>query len=147
MVVHATLFDFLESEQYDGGTLLDHLGGWYARAAPLRGLKIIAYHKNWSYFARAFGMEIVDFVEPKPGIPPTARHVKQIIDEINEYDIELMLVANYFERNTPARIEGRTGVKAIFLPISVTGEPGIDTLFELYDYWIEMILEALAVSG
>ena len=147
MVTHATLFDFLESEQYDGGTLLDHLGGWYARAAPLRGLKIIAYHKNWSYFARAFGMEIVNFVEPKPGIPPTARHVKQIIDEITEYDIDLMLVANYFERNTPARIENRTGVKAIFLPISVTGEPGIDTLFDLYNYWLDTILAELAETG
>lgn len=147
MVTHATLFGFLESEQYDGGTLLDHLGGWYAKAAPLRGLQIIAYHKNWSYFARAFGMEIIDFVEPKPGIPPTARHVKRVIDDINEYSIELLLVANYFEKNTPGKIEERTGIRAVFLPISVTGEEGIDTLFELYDYWIDTILAALAETG
>jgi len=147
MVENATLFEFLESEPYNGGTLLDHLGGWYGRAAPLRGLQIIAYHKNWSYFARAFGMEIIDFVEPKPGIPPTARHVKQVIDEINDYGIELMLVANYFERNTPRKIEERTGVRAVFLPISVTGVEGTDTLFELYDYWIDTILTALAEAN
>ncbi len=147
MIMNASLFDFLGSEEFDGGTLLDHLGGWYAKAAPLRGLKIIAYHKNWSYFARAFGMEIVDFVEPKPGIPPTARHVKHVIDEINEYGIDLMLVANYFERNTPGKIEERTGVRAIFLPISVTGEPGTDTLFDLYDYWLDTILAAMAGTG
>ena len=58
--------------------------------------------------------------------------------------IELMLVANYFERNTPARIESRTGVRAVFLPISVTGEPGLDTLFQLYYYWLDTILAAMA---
>ncbi len=147
LVISGNFFSFLESEEYDGGRLIDRLGGWYARAAPLRGMKIIAYHKNWSYFARAFGMEIIDFVEPKPGIPPTARHVKKIIDEINDYDIRLMLVASYFERNTPAKIESRTGVKAIFLPISVTGEPGVDTLFQLYDYWLDTILAELGETG
>lgn len=143
LVISGTLIDFLEVDQYDGGPLIDLLDGYFKRALPLRGIRIIAYHKNWEYFARNFGMEIIEFVEPKPGIPPTARHVKKVIDDINDYDLKLMLVANYFEKNTPRKIESRTGIKAVFLPISVTGEPGIDTLFQLYDYWLDTILAAL----
>ncbi len=144
LAIAGSLIGFLDSEQYNGGTLLDLLGGWMREAMPFRGMKIIAYHKNWEYFADLFGMRIIEFVEPKPGIPPTARHVKKVIDDIERHEIEIMLVANYFEKNTPRRIEERTGVRAIFLPISVTGEPGIDTIFELYDYWIETINNALA---
>lgn len=138
-----SLIEFLESEQFNGGTLLDELDGWLREAMPFRGMKIIAYHKNWEYFADIFGLQIIEFVEPKPGIPPTARHVKKVIDDIERHGIELMLVANYFEKNTPRRIEERTGVTAVFLPISVTGEPGIETLFDLYDYWIATIEDAL----
>lgn len=142
MVMGGALFDFLENEEFDGEKLTEKLGGYLRAALPFRGIKIIAYHKNWDYFAANFGMSIIDYVEPKPGIPPTARHVKKIIDEIEQYDVSLMIVANYFEKNTPRRIEERTGVKALFLPISVTGEPGIDTMFQLWDYLIEKVNEA-----
>lgn len=144
MVIGGTLIDFLESEQYDGEPLIGILGGWVRAAMPFRGMEIIGYHKNWDYFAHNFGLQVIDYVEPKPGIPPTAKHVKKIIDMIQEYDIKLMLVANYFEKNTPAKIEERTGIKALFLPISVTGEREIETVFQLYDYWIARINEAVS---
>ena len=147
MLKGGNLIEFLESEEIDGTRLIDMLGGWLKAALPFRGIRIIGYHKNWDYFAADFGMQIIDYVEPKPGIPPTAQHVKKIIDEIEQYDVRLMLVANYFEKNTPRRIEERTGVKALFLPISVTGEPGINTSFELYSYWIEKINEAISEIG
>jgi zinc/manganese transport system substrate-binding protein len=142
-----TLFNYLESTQVEGRPLMDRLGGWMKRAQVFRGTRVIAYHKNWNYFARDFGLEVVDYVEPKPGIPPSARHVKEVIDEIAQYEIRLMIVANYFEKNTPNKIGERTGVKVLFLPISVKGEPGIDDLFKLYDYWITEISRAVAGSG
>ncbi|NLI48332.1 MAG: zinc ABC transporter solute-binding protein [Acidobacteria bacterium] len=64
------LFSFLENKQYHGQPLSARLGGWMKAAEPLRGLKIVAYHKNISYFAELFNIEIVDYLEPKPGIPP-----------------------------------------------------------------------------
>ncbi len=143
MTINGTLIDFLSSQEIDGEKLIEKLGGWLKAALPFRGEKIISYHKNWEYFCRDFGLEIVDFVEPKPGIPPTAKHVKKVIDEIKQYNIRLMLVANYFEKHTPQKIEARTGVKAVFLPISVGGEPGVNTVFDLYDLWIRRINEAL----
>ena len=143
MTINGTLIDFLKSQEMNGQKLIDKLGGWLKAALPFRGEKIISYHKNWEYFCRDFGLQIVDFVEPKPGIPPTAKHVKKVMDEIKQYNIRLMLVANYFEKHTPQKIEARTGVKAVFLPLSVGGAPGVNTVFDLYDYWIRKINEAL----
>jgi len=146
-VRNGTLLEYLETTEVEGRSLQDRLGGWLARAMPFRGTRVIAYHKNWNYFARDFGLQIIDYVEAKPGIPPSARHVKEVIDEIAQYDIRLMLVANYFEKNTPGKIEERTGVTALFLPLSVGGERGIETLFDLYNYWIDEMLRAVAASG
>jgi zinc/manganese transport system substrate-binding protein len=133
-----TLFTFLE-RSYEGGKLIDQLGGWLKKALPFRGKRIIAYHKNWSYLANTFGLDIIGYIEPKPGIPPSAKHVQHMIDMIKEQDIKFMLVASYFEKKTAGMIEEKTGIKAIYLPLFVHGLPGIDDNFELLDYWIDQI--------
>ena len=138
-LLHAgTLFDFLEKE-YEGEKLINTLGGWLKEALPFRGKKIIAYHKNWAYFVRDLGLKVVDYIEPKPGIPPSAKHVKVVVDKIKAQNIELMLVASYFEKNSARMIEERTGIKAVFLPLSVGGVPEVSDNFKLVDYWIAEI--------
>jgi zinc/manganese transport system substrate-binding protein len=138
MLENKTLFTFLESP-YEGGKLIDLLGGWLKEALPFRGKRVIAYHKNWSYLANTFGLEIVGYIEPKPGIPPSAKHVQHMIEMIKEQDIKLMMVASYFEKKTAQMIEEKTGIKALYLPLFVHGLPGIDDNFELLDYWIDQI--------
>ena len=133
-----TLYDFLEKE-YEGEKLINKLGGWLNEALPFLGKKVIAYHKNWAYFVKDFGLHVVDYIEPKPGIPPSAKHVKQVVDMIKVQNIELMIVATYFERNSARMIEERTGIKAVFLPISVGGVPEASDNFKLVDYWIAQI--------
>lgn len=143
MVRDGSLIEFLEAEIADGEPLINQLGGYLKAAMPFRGLQVIAYHKNWSYFARDFGIEVVELIEAKPGIPPTARHVKEVVDLIDRLDLKIMLVGNYFEKNTPRKIEERAGIRAIILPISVGGEEGIDTVFDLFDLWVETINRVL----
>lgn len=138
LLENKTLFTFLE-RSYEGGKLIDHLGGWLKEALPFRGKRIIAYHKNWSYLANTFGLEVIGYIEPKPGIPPSAKHVQHMIEMIKEQNIKLMLVANYFEKKTAQMIEEKTGIKALYLPLFVHGMPGIDNNFELLDYWIDQI--------
>jgi zinc/manganese transport system substrate-binding protein len=137
-----TLFDFLERE-YQGEKLLNRLGGWIKKALPFRGMDIIAYHKNWSYFAKDFGLTILGYIEVKPGIPPTPKHVEDIIQLIQDSGVDLMLVGSYFERRKPMTISQKTGIKALFLPISVGGLPEITDNFKLMDYWIDQINEAI----
>lgn len=138
LLENKTLFTFLEKE-YGGGKLIDLLGGWLKKALPFRGKKIIAYHKNWSYFADTFGLEILGYIEPKPGIPPSAKHVQNMIQLIKDQNIGLMLVANYFEKKSPQMIESKTGIKALFLPLFVHGALEITDNFKLVDYWIEHV--------
>ncbi|MBA7521732.1 hypothetical protein ES705_13843 [subsurface metagenome] len=133
-----TLFTFLENE-YQGEKLYGKLGGWLKMAEPFRGKKIIAYHKNWAYFTATFGLEIIGYIEAKPGIPPSAKHVEQIIQTIKNQNINLMLVASYFEKNSPRMIEDKTGIKALYLPLFVEGIPEVTDNFQLMDYWIDQI--------
>jgi zinc/manganese transport system substrate-binding protein len=137
-----TLFEFLEKE-YEGEKLVARLGGWVEKARPFRGMEVVAYHKNWAYFARDFGLIVAGYIEPKPGIPPTPKHVEHTIQLIKERGIDLMLVASYFEKRKPMTIAQKTGVKALFLPLSVDATPEVPDCFALIDYWIESINEVV----
>jgi len=137
-----TLFDFLENE-YEGEKLLNKLGGWLKKALPFRGKEIIGYHKNWAYFAKDFGLTVLGYIEVKPGIPPTPKHVERTIQLIKDSGIDLMLVASYFEKRKPMTISQKTGIKALFLPVSVGGVPEATDNFKLMDYWIDQINEAI----
>ena len=128
-------------EEHD---MLGELGGWLGRSLPLHGRKIICYHKNWVYFTTLFGLSVVDYVEPKPGIPPTARHVAELIGRIEAEHIEVLLAANYFERRKPQLIAERTGIVPVVVPTSVGGEPGVVTYFDLVDIWLTRLLDAFA---
>ena len=124
--------------------LLGELGGWLGEAMPFRGQKLVCYHKNWIYFTTLFGLSVVDYVEPKPGIPPTARHVAELIERIENEDIHVLLTANYFERRKPELIAERTGIVPVVVPMYVKGEPGIDTYFDLVDLWVGRLKTAFA---
>jgi len=142
MLQNKTLFSFLQRD-FEGRKLLDKLGGWLKKGLPFRGARVIAYHKNWIYFAETFGLEVGGYIEPKPGIPPSAKHVQSMIKYIKDHDIKVMLVASYFERRSPQMIEAKTGIKALFLPLSVLGIPEVKDNFQLVDYWIDKINEAI----
>lgn len=140
LLENKTLFTFLDKE-YGDGKLIDQLGGWLKKALPFRNKKVVAYHKNWSYFADTFGLEIIGYIEPKPGIPPSAKHVQHMIKMIKDQKIGIMLVASYFEKKSPHMIESKTGIKALFLPLFVHGIPEVTDNFKLVDYWIDQINE------
>jgi ABC-type Zn uptake system ZnuABC Zn-binding protein ZnuA len=135
------LVPFLEKHD-----MVDELGGWLGQGLPLRNRRIICYHKNWIYFTTLFGLSVVDYVEPKPGIPPTARHVAELIDLIKVEHIEVLLAANYFERRKPELIAERTGIVPVVVPTSVGGEPGVVTYFDLVDTWLIRLLDAFALA-
>jgi ABC-type Zn uptake system ZnuABC Zn-binding protein ZnuA len=124
--------------------MLEELGGWLGEAMSLRGQKLICYHKNWIYFTTLFGLTVVDYVEPKPGIPPTARHVAELVKRIEEEGIRVLLTANYFERRKPELIAERTGIVAVVVPMYVRGEPGVETYFDLVDLWLGRLKAAYA---
>ncbi len=84
-------------------------------------------------------MNVIDFIEPKPGIPPSAKHVQKVIKLIKDQNISLMLVASYFEKKTARMIESKTGIKALFLPMFVNCIPEVSDNFKLVDYLINHV--------
>ncbi len=140
------LRQFLESKEHprgSGRTLLSRLGGWMKQSEPLRGRRIIGYHRNWAYFAARFGVEIAGHVEPKPGIPPTPRHVETVIKLIESDGIEVILTANYFDPTKPRIIAERTDARIVMVPLYSKGEPGVDSYLDLVDLWLGRLVDAL----
>src|SRR5215510_583636 len=69
---------------------------WEAAGAPLRGTKIVTYHKSWSYVSRWLGLEEVGTIEPKPGIPPTASHTAQLVELMKKSGVRLVVVESFY---------------------------------------------------
>lgn len=114
-----------------------------ARSLGLVGKKIVTYHRSWSYFARAFELEVVDFVEPRPGIPPSPNHVQNLITRMKRGDVALLIMEDFFDPRLPRKISEQTGVPLVILPTSVGDEPTIRTYFDLFDRLFAAIGPAL----
>ena len=120
---------------------------WQAALAPFKGLKVVTYHRSFSNFADRFGLNVVDFVEPKPGIPPTPQHTLNLINMMKQQNVKLVLVEPYFDLKTPNSIGRSTGAKVVVLPPSVGGVKEITDYFKLFDYDVNLLLDAIKQSG
>jgi len=122
--------------------LVEYLGGWMGKMLPLRGTPIVTYHKNWIYFVKLFGLEEAGTVEPKPGIPPSPKHVTRLINLMKERDIGIILAANYFDEQKIKTVAARTNAEAVIVPIYTGGAKGTEDYFKLVDYWVDGLLKA-----
>jgi len=106
---------------------------WEAAAAPLRGTKIVTYHKSWSYVSRWLGLEEIGYVEPKPGIPPTANHTAQLVELMKKSGVRLVIVESFYP-NTMAKFVADNGkARLVSVPSNVGATPAIKTYFDLVD--------------
>jgi len=142
-----TLIPFLQKKQYKGRPLIDLLGGWMKQALPLRGRKVVSYHKNWGYFCDLFGLEVVEYMEPKPGIPPTPGHVASVINTMRTLKIKVLLAANYFDVGKVSKVAGRVGAIPVIVALSPGGEKSIGDFFDLFDVWIGRLTRAFKQAG
>jgi zinc/manganese transport system substrate-binding protein len=103
-------------------------------------IKVITYHKTLKYFYAYFGIDNVDFLEPKPGIPPSASHVIGLIKKIKNQGIGYILVENYFDDTVARRIKKEVpSLKVQRVPVAVNGEAGIKDLFHLFDHLVGVL--------
>jgi ABC-type Zn uptake system ZnuABC Zn-binding protein ZnuA len=116
---------------------------WVAKMLPYSGTKIIAYHNEWPYFEQRFGLQVVDFLEPKPGIPPTSSQLLKVINEMKRDQIKIIIISPYFTTESADLVARNTGGKVVTLATSVAASEQIKTYFDLFDYDISQLLEAL----
>jgi zinc/manganese transport system substrate-binding protein len=123
-------------------------GRWKAALTPYRGVKIVTYHRSWTNFAEAFGLDVVGYVEPKPGIPPSPAHTLNLIHEMKAQGIKIILVEPYFDLKTPNAIARDTGAKVLVMPPSVGGVKQAADYIRLFDYNIDLLVSTLkSVTG
>jgi zinc/manganese transport system substrate-binding protein len=138
------LYEFIGARQYQGKPLLDRLGGWLAQAQALRGKEMVCYHKEWAYFSHRYGVPCVEYIEAKPGIPPTPRHVQEVIALMKQRRIPVLFAANYFSRAQIQQVAARTGATPVIVPENTGGAPGVDTYFDLMNTWVSQLAAAFA---
>jgi ABC-type Zn uptake system ZnuABC Zn-binding protein ZnuA len=120
---------------------------WDAQMAPLKGLKIVTYHRSWPNFCDRFGLEVIGYVEPRPGIPPSPSHTIELIQEMKRQGVKILLVEPYFDLKTPNSIGRETGAKVLVMPPSVGGVKEITDYFYLFDYDIKLLVSAVQSVG
>ncbi|HVH58191.1 MAG TPA: metal ABC transporter substrate-binding protein [Vicinamibacterales bacterium] len=118
-------------------------GRWKAALAPYKGAKIVTYHRSWPNFADAFGLDVVGYVEPKPGIPPSPAHTLTLMEEMKRQGIKLILVEPYFDMKTPNAIGRDTGAKVLVMTPSVGGVKEASDYIKLFDYDINLLVSTL----
>ena len=116
---------------------------WDAAMQPYRGQKVVTYHNSFASFARRFGLQVIGYVEPRPGIPPSPGHTIELIQLMKRENCRLVLVEPYFDLKTPQSIGRETGAQVLVYLPSVGGEKQVTTYFELFDYDIGLLVKAL----
>jgi len=141
------LADFLEQKKYKGEPLAKRLGGWLGKMRPHRGKKVITYHRDLSYFARAFGLEVVNTIEPKPGIPPTPGHLAELEKLAASTRLGAVFCTPYQNVGVAEGFAKRTSLPVLVLPVDCGATPETQDYFGLVNQLVEQVSAALAKGG
>ena len=120
---------------------------WKAAMAPYKGQKVVTYHRSWPNFAEVFGLDVIGYVEPKPGIPPSPAHTLALQEEMKRQNVKILIVEPYFDTKTPNAIARATGATVLKMPPSVGGVKEAGTYLQLFDYDVNMLVSAFKAAG
>ena len=120
---------------------------WMSMMAPYRGVKVVTYHRSFSNFADRFGLNVIGYVEPRPGIPPGPQHTLDLVNEMKRQNVKIVLVEPYFDLKTPNAIGRQADAQVLVLPPSVGGTKEVPDYFKLFDYDITLLVNAIKQSG
>jgi len=116
---------------------------WDAMMAPYKGTKIVTYHRSWPNFMERFGLNVIGYVEPKPGVPPSTTHTLDLINEMKAQNAKLIVVEPYFDTKTPDSIASQVGGQRLILAPSVGGTKEATDYIQLFEYDVKTLVTAL----
>lgn len=120
---------------------------WLDKMKPYEGESIVTYHNSWPYFAKRFKLNIVNFIEPKPGIPPTPSHIVSLVDKIKDEKVKIIIAEPYFNLRVAESVAKSSGAKVVVLPPSVGGIEGVYSYLDLIEYNITKLVKSLQEAG
>jgi ABC-type Zn uptake system ZnuABC Zn-binding protein ZnuA len=135
---HGKLLDFLK-QQHDEALL----GGWLGQMQPYFGTKAVADHNLWPYFGRRFGIDVIGFMEPIPGVPPTTKHLTELIKNMQNQKVKLILASPFFDRRHIQFVASQTGAQVAEMAHQVGARPGTGDYLSMTDYNVRQLVSAL----
>jgi zinc/manganese transport system substrate-binding protein len=127
--------------------MLASIEAWEQRLSGWKGQKIVCYHQQWEYLLSWLGIEVMDYIENKPGIPPSPRHIAQLREAMAREQIPLVLISNFFEPAHARRVAEASGAALQILPASVDGEDGLGDPFLYFEYVVSELEKTLPGGG
>ncbi len=125
-----------------------NLARWEKRAAPLKGQRFVAHHNSWPYLEHWLGIDIVAFLEPKPGIPPSSTHLAHLLEELKAAPVRGIIRSGYEDARPSQWLAERTGARALLVPQTLGATPPATDLGSLYDAMLDSMLAGVgAPSG
>lgn len=112
---------------------------WTAALAPYAHTKVVTYHRSWPNFTERFGLDVIGYVEPKPGIPPSPSHTIELMSEMKRQQVKIILVEPYFDLKTPDAIARDAGGTVLVLLPSVGGVKDVTDYISLFDYNVNLL--------
>jgi len=116
---------------------------WETVAGPLSGLKVVTYHKSWSYVSRWLHLVEVGYIEDRPGIPPSPSHLAQLIETMRIQGVRVIIVESFYNRSIAENVADKAGAKVVPSPSDVGATPAIKTYFDLVDAFLGGLLDAM----
>ncbi len=117
--------------------------GWAADLASLKGKPVVAWHTSWRYFAAYTGLNIVGFMEPKPGVPPSPSHLASLVATMKQTGARAIIMEPFYDRNTADKIARETGAKVLVVPPSVGGTKALTDYVAVMKNAITMVAGAV----
>ena len=125
-------------------TLDGKLADWQKQLAPFRGVKIVTYHNDFVYLAERFNLDVIETLEPKPGIAPSPSHLAKVISEMTAAHARAILVQPFQNRKTAETVARQTGAEVLDIPQQPGAIPNTATYFDLMDYIVRSLATAFA---
>lgn len=117
------------------------IDAWEKKAAPLRGMKVVVHHAAWIYMERWLGLREVGQMEPKPGLPPSASHLAELLAHLKDEDVRLFVRTAYQSSRAADWLSDRTDIPGLIIPHTVGATEDTPDLFGLFDQIIRRLLE------
>lgn len=141
MLLRGKIEGFVKSHGGD-----DVIGGWWGKMRPLRGTKVVTYHRSWSYFANRFGLNVVSELEPKPGIEPTPSHLSEVEKIVKSDNVRFLLMEPFYSRKAPDWLRAQTGIEIVVAANSTGGQPEAKDYLSMMDNVVNRCVAAFGKS-
>jgi zinc/manganese transport system substrate-binding protein len=114
---------------------------WTAAVAPLKGKQVVTHHKGWAYLENWVGLVEVGNLEPKPGLPPSAAHLAELLEQLKGKQVAMIIRSTYEDAKASEWLGSRTMIPYVVLPHTVGAVPGADDLFGLFDTMVKTLTQ------